>query len=164
MLPELELVAAGLEENLQMMDQVLARFDADGIDRSPREGDYSARQTLAHLAGAGRGMTRLVRLMAAGEVPQLKSDYNNDYYNARQQEKRANMTAAEIRVELGEAHMALLELMATLKPDDLFKQGEHPIVGQSTVLGVLKTMQKHERDHILEMASSIEKVQGKRAV
>jgi uncharacterized damage-inducible protein DinB len=152
MLLELEPLAQELEENRRLMDQILGHLRAEEMDRSPREGEYSPRQVLAHLAGAERGMTRLIQLMAAGEKPQLKPDYNNDYYNARQQEKRAKMGAAALRAELEETRRALLAVMESLKAEDLGKLGEHPTIGEASVLEVLKTLQTHERDHIVEMS------------
>lgn len=153
MLPELEPVAWKLGENRRLLDQVLGRLNQEEVDSPPGEGIYSPRQVLAHLAGAERGMTRLMQSMAAGENPQLKPDYDNDYYNARQQQKRASMSFADLRSELGETRQALLAFMETLKAEDLQKEGEHPTVGQSTVLGVLTTHQTHEWDHIMEMGA-----------
>lgn len=103
-------------------------------------------------------MTRLVLLMVAGEEPRLKADYDNDYYNARQQEKRANMSVAELRAELEKTRSDLLEFIESLEAEDLGKVGEHPIIGKTNVLGVLKQLQTHERDHIVEMGASVDEL------
>ncbi len=116
--------------------------------RSPREGEYSGRQVLAHLAGAERGMTRLMQQMAAGRNPRLKADYDNDYYNARQQEKRAGMSIAALRAELEQSRRELLAFMESLRPADLAQRGEHPLLGDASLLEVLQTLQSHERSHI----------------
>ncbi len=151
MLPELEPLAADLSRNLEYLDRIIARLSDEEMSRSPREGEYSGRQILAHLAGADRGMTNLMRRMAAGEQPRLKADYNNDYYNARQQEKRANMTVPELRAELDDAHKELLAFMETLRPEDLDKRGDHPLFQDATVRKVLEILAQHERDHTKEL-------------
>jgi hypothetical protein len=158
MLAELEPLVRALEDNRRMMAQVLDQLRDEEKDRAPREGEYSVRQVLAHLAGAERGMTRLMRLMAAGEKPRLKPDYDNDYYNAHQQEKRAKMSVVDLSAELEEARGDLLGFMETLKPEDLRKVGEHPTVGDTNVLAVLKTLQAHERAHIEETSAWADKL------
>ncbi len=153
MLPELVSLAQELAENRRFLDTTLARLRVEEMNLAPSEGEYSPRQVLAHLAGAERGMTRLMQLMAKGEHPRLKPDYNNDYYNSRQQEKRALMSVAQLRAELEETRSDLLALMENLHAEDLEKRGEHPTAGESTVLGVLRTLQAHERDHLVAMSA-----------
>src|SRR5438309_135991 len=108
MLPELETLVAQLKDNRRALDEYMALLSEAEMDLPPREGEYSGRAVLAHLAGAERGMTGLMRLMAAGQQPRLKADYDNDYYNARQQQKRAGMTVAQVRAELDETRRDLL--------------------------------------------------------
>lgn len=152
MLPELETLAHELERNRHDLIALVKQLDDEELKRVPRAGQYAGRELLAHLAGAERGMTRLMQNMAAGLNPRLKSDYNNDYYNARQIEKRAHMTVAALGVELTETRRELLTFMEALKPEDLDKHGEHPIVGAATVCQVLETLRQHEQTHIEEFA------------
>jgi uncharacterized protein YhaN len=153
MLIEIEPLVGELAENRRRMAEVLSRLREDEMDRAPRKGEYSPRQVLAHLAGAERGMTRLLHLMAAGDMPKLRPDYDNDLYNARQQEKRAKMSVGDLKAELEDARRDLLALMESLKPGDLGKGGEHPTLHETNVLGVLKQLQAHERAHVQEMSA-----------
>ncbi len=131
-----------------MLDEYVTPLSDEELNRAPAVGEYSGREVIAHLAGANRGMTRLMQQMAAGQSPKLKSDYNNDYYNARQQEKRAGMSVPGLLAELDETHRDLLAFMETLRTEDLEQRGQHPIVGDATVLQVLETLSGHERSHI----------------
>ncbi len=131
-----------------MLDEYAAQTNEDEMKRAPQEGEYSGREVIAHLAGANRGMTRLMQQMAAGANPRLKPDYNNEYYNARQQEKRAGMRVPELLTELDETHRDLLAFMETLRPENLEQRGQHPVVGDATVLQVLETLSAHEQSHI----------------
>ncbi len=153
MLTELQPIARDLEQNRQLLDRVMGPMSEEEMAQTPREGLYSGREVLAHLAGANRGMTRLMQRMAAGETPRLKADYNNDYYNARQQEKRAGLSVPELTAELDETHRELLAFMETLTPEDLVKRGEHPALGESTVLEVLQLLRTHELTHLREFGA-----------
>jgi hypothetical protein len=150
MLPQLEPIAQRLADNRRLLDQYVAQLNDDEMKRAPEEGEYSGREVIAHLAGGNRGMTRLMQQMAAGSNPRLKADYNNDYYNARQQEKRAGMSVSELLAELDETHRDLLAFMETLREQDLERRGEHPIIGDGTVLQVMEMLSAHERSHIEE--------------
>ncbi len=98
-------------------------------------------------------MTRLVQLMAAGQEPRLKADYNNDYYNARQQEKRAGLSVEQLLAEIDEAHREVIAFMETVRPEDVDKRGDHPVLGDATVLQVLEILASHEKDHIQEFGA-----------
>ncbi len=153
MLAQLEPIAQRLGQNRHLLDEYIKPLSDEQLRQSPREGQYSGREVLAHLAGADRGMTRLVQLMAAGQEPRLKADYNNDYYNARQQEKRAGLSVEQLVAEIDEAHRDLLGVMDTLRPEDLAKHGDHPVLGDATVLQVLEILASHEKEHIQEFGA-----------
>ncbi len=156
MLPELEPIARDLNRNHQVLSAYVGRLSDDDWNRPPQPNQYSGRQVLAHLAGAARGMTRLMEQMAAGANPRLKPEYNNDYYNARQLEKRANASIAELMAEWEETHRALVAFMDKLQSQDLAKRGEHPIIGDATVLDVARTLSSHEWDHIQEFGRFVQ--------
>ncbi|MGE5139050.1 MAG: DinB family protein [Rudaea sp.] len=160
MLPELEPIVGGLAENRVLLAEVFGPLSEEELNSKPRPGAYSGRETLAHLAGAERGMTQLARRMAAGENPRLKEGYNNDYYNARQQEKRAGLTSDQLVAELDEARRELLSFMGSLGPGDLAKPGQHPVTGDTDVLGVLQIIRTHERDHIKEFQAWSAEMKG----
>jgi len=153
MLSQLESFPGRLAENRHALDEYLQSLTDEEMRRSPGEGLYSGREVLAHLAGANRGMTRLMQQMAAGQQPRLKADYNNDYYNLRQQEKRAALSVAQLLAELDETHRDLLAFIETLRPEDLDKRGDHPTVGNATVLQVLQVITTHEQDHIAQFGA-----------
>ncbi len=151
MLPELESIARELDQNLRDINEFVSALGGDELERAPGGGHYSARQTLAHLAGADRGMTALMKQMVAGANPRLKPGYNNDYFNARQQEKRAGMNVDELRAELDAAHRDLNDFIGTLRVEDLDKRGEHPRIGDSSVLQVMNMLRQHEQEHLEEL-------------
>ena len=153
MLPELDKITQDLDADWRTLTDTLDQLSEDELSRSPGDGQYSGREMLAHLAGAERGLTRLLELMAAGEFPRLRPDYNNDFYNARQQEKRAKLSTNDLRAELQDLRAKLLAFMETLRAEDLPKHGEHPTQGILTVRGVLESLQQHEHNHIAEFGA-----------
>jgi uncharacterized damage-inducible protein DinB len=153
MLPELESLKIELDENRRLLADTLRDLSDDEMQRAPRVGEYAGREMLAHLAGAERGMTRLMQNMAAGKNPRLRADYDNDVYNARQQEKRARMTSEQLLDELQQSRAELLAFMETLTGAQLDLRGEHPTVGDASVRDVLITLQTHERAHIQEFGA-----------
>ncbi len=155
MLAELEPLAGDLERNRRLLDQTVDGLTEEQMNRPVSEGHYSGKQILAHLAGAERGMTALMRRMAAGEQPRLKPDYDNNYYNARQQDKRAGMTIEQLRTELAATRQDLLAFMETLTPADLEKRGDHPLYKDATVLQVLEIIPAHELEHTQELQKAV---------
>lgn len=151
MLPELEASALQLALNRESFGEYFARADDAEVNRPQGGENYSPRQTLAHLAGAMRGMTRTLELMAEGANPKLKPDFDLNYYNARQQEKRANMSVSELLDEWDEARGKFLALLDRLEPGDLDNPGEHPILNDTNARGLIRQVVEHEADHIHEI-------------
>ncbi len=151
MLAELEPIARDMENNRELLDKVVDSLTKEQMLQPVREGEYSGKQILAHLAGAERGMTTLMRRMVAGEQPRLKSDFDLDLYNSRHQEKREGMTIEQLRTELAGTRQDLLSFMETLTPQDLDKHGDHPRLKDATVRQVLEIIASHELEHTQEL-------------
>ncbi len=151
MLAELELIARDLEKNRQLLDQTVDGLTEAQMNVPVGEGHYSGKGILAHLAGAERGMTELVRRMVAGEQPRLRPDFDLNRYNTRHQEKRAGMTIAQLRTELAATRQDLLAFMETLTPQDLEKRGDHPLYKDATVKQVLEIIPAHELEHTQQL-------------
>jgi uncharacterized protein (TIGR03083 family) len=131
-------------DTLRMMDTLAdAEWTRPGV-----VGEWTARDLVAHFISAERGMTKLAQRFAQGEMPKTAPDFNMDFYNRRQIEKRAGMTLAEIRAELEAAHRELLAFMDTLTPEQLAARGEHPVYGEMSLEGLLNVIYTHERDHL----------------
>lgn len=137
---------------------LVGRLTESEAARSRPGDNYSARATLAHLAGAERGMTRLGQRMAAGENPRLAPNYDNNFYNARQQDKRKDMTVAQLEAELAESRRELLIFMESLTDETLARRGEHPVAGDVSVWYLLRVIVDHEREHTVELENWVERL------
>ena len=131
-------------DTLRMMDALAeSEWTRPGI-----VGEWTARDLVVHFISAERGMTKLAQRFAQGESPKTAPDFNIDFYNRRQIEKRAQMTLAEIRAELETSRRELLEFVKGLSAEQLARRGEHPVYGEMSLEGLLNVIYTHERDHL----------------
>jgi uncharacterized protein (TIGR03083 family) len=158
-LNELEQVADQLREERRLLNRTLDSLtESQGVAIQVTP-DWSIRDIVAHMAGSERGMLRLAQRMARGENPQLPPDYDNDVYNARQVAKRKNLSLVQLREEMEASRAELMAFMEGLTPGQLTLGGEHPIVGQTTVKGLIEVLGNHEASHTLEIINLIHELE-----
>jgi uncharacterized protein (TIGR03083 family) len=155
MLKELEPIAAKLNEACTLLSRTLDRLTDDQAAQLSVNPEWSVKDTLAHLVGAKRGMTRLAQRFAEGQDPQLPADYNNDVYNARQVAKRKAMSLAEVRAEFDAAHQELVAYLDSITAQQLELRGEHPLAGEIPLKDLLVVIYSHETQHCKEIAEKI---------
>ncbi|HZQ08361.1 MAG TPA: DinB family protein [Anaerolineae bacterium] len=148
MLAELESRVRELERNRQTFTAFLETLHDEQWNEPIGEEQYTARQTLAHLAGAAKSMTRMGQNWVAGNENYLRPDFDLNYFNARQQQKRAQLSTAELLEEWHAAHHDLIAFMETVREEDLDKRGEHPTVKHTTLRNLFVVITTHEADHI----------------
>lgn len=148
MLDELQTFAAQLAQHREIFAGYLAHLDEAGLNARRTGEEYSPRQTLGHLVGACVSMTQIARKIAAGENPQLRPDFDLNFFNRRQQEKRANRTREELFQDWQAAHSELEAFMERLAEADLVKRGQHPVVGDTDLRGLIHVIVEHEVEHI----------------
>lgn len=148
MLAELEPRVRELERNRQTFTAFLETLDDEQWNEPIGEEQYTARQTLAHLAGAAKSMTRMGQNWIAGNQNYLRPDFDLNYYNARQQQKRAQLSNAELLEEWQAAHRDLIAFMETVREEDLDKRGEHPTAKNIPLRNLFLVITTHEADHI----------------
>jgi hypothetical protein len=155
MLKELEPIADKLHKERAALNRVLDGLTEAQAAQTWVSADWALKDTLAHLAGAERGMLRMAQRMAQGENPRLPEGYNNDEYNARQIAKRKDKSLTEIRTELGASRAELMTFLENLTLPQLALRGEHPILGDTTVKDVLNVVGSHEASHCAEISSVV---------
>lgn len=155
MLKELESLTAKLNEACNILKRTLDQLDEQRATSIMVTPEWSIKDTVAHLVGAKRGMTRIAQRAAAGEDPQLPPDYNNDYYNARQVAKRKAMSFAEVRAELDAAQRELVAFLEQVTAPQLELCGQHPLAGEVSLKELLVVMYSHETTHCKEIADAI---------
>ena len=155
MLKELESISSKLNEALFVLAQTLDGLTEEQADQVKITSEWSVRDEIAHLAGADRGMLGIAQKMAAGQDPQLRPDYDNDFYNARQVAKRKDKSLVELRQEIEEAHGELMGFLDALTQEQLDLMGQHPVYGHVTLKELLVIIYTHETTHTREISDKI---------
>ncbi len=155
MIKELDALAARLNNERAALMQTLSALTEEQAERIILSSGWSVKDTVAHLAGAERGMLRMMQRMASGENPRLSPEYNNDEYNRRQVAKRKEKSLEEIRSELHASRAELMMFMEGLAPEKLPLPGEHPLLGDTHVIDVLQVIGSHEAEQGKEISDRI---------
>ena len=155
MLKELEAIASKLDEALTVLGSTLDGLTEEQADQVKVTPDWSVRDEVSHLAGANRGMLGIAQKMAEGQDPQLRPDYDNDVYNARQVAKRKDKPLADLRQEIEQVHRELIGFLDSLTRDQLELMGQHPIYGEVKLKELLVIIYSHETTHTREISTKI---------
>lgn len=142
---------AGRVREMQVSEKTLTRI-VSGLNQEQLIahdpiGGYSPRNTVAHLAGATRSMTVMAKKWVKGESTTIRPDFDLNFFNQRQQEKRADKSLEELLNELREANHDIAEFMETLTLEDLDKRGDHPSQTFMTVRELIRVVAYHEAMH-----------------
>ena len=112
---------------------------------------WTARNVLAHVVGAEPSLLGIItRAQAEGHyVP--RPDFDLDFWNRRQVEKRAEKSPADLMAELDRNRVATLKLLADLPESALDIPVRHPSYGDMVVEDVFRLIGFHERLHADEI-------------
>jgi uncharacterized protein (TIGR03083 family) len=115
---------------------------------------WTARDVLAHVTGAEPSLVGIItRAQAEGSyVP--RPDFDLDFWNRRQVEKRADKSPADLLAEMATNRAATLKLLADLPEATLDMPVRHPSYGDMTVEDVFRLIGFHERLHAGEIRST----------
>lgn len=144
-----------LERQRAVLLSVLKRLSEEQWDIPVQEGDarWTARQMLAHLYDAERGMTGQATRIAAGEEP-IPPDFDLSRWNKRTVEKLNEKTPAELLQGLNETRARLKEALARLTDADLDKVGRHSSLRMMSVEAIFREIGIHEIIHATAIADA----------
>jgi hypothetical protein len=136
-------------------EKTLAHFAAFGADDWARtiytEGaHWSAQAVFAHLVTSEQGLFKLFVEIQRGGAGAAE-DFDIDRYNARQQEKTQNLTAADLLDLYRTTRAELVAWVASLSEADLQKTGRHPFLGVTTLAEMLKMIYLHNQLHLRDL-------------
>ncbi len=142
-----------LIENLeatQMQLNVLLESVAADQDWRPNPADWSFRYIAAHLATVEKDCfkDRVVRL-AAGEHPHFEAYFNTGWDFSRFELEDSLRAWAVARKEI-------FDLVRALPEEAWSLTGTHTTFGEITVLSVLQTMLRHDREHLQHLEQLME--------
>ncbi len=151
MIKELEAIVSRLKRSrLQLYSSIAGLTDAQLTQPLPG-GEWSIKDTLAHLAANEVLMTELAECIATGGGTSLDAGFDNDKFNAESIAIRRGKTANEILDELARSREKLDKFLESVKPAQLTIKGQHPLQGWLTIKEFLVVMHAHEATHAREI-------------
>jgi uncharacterized protein (TIGR03083 family) len=115
---------------------------------------WTVRDVLAHVTGAEPGLGAIIsRAQAEGSyIP--RPDFDLDFFNRRQVEKRATKSPRDLLAELESNRAATLKLLTDLPESALDLPVRHPTYGDMTVEDIFRIVGFHERLHADEIRTA----------
>lgn len=154
MLAELEPRVQELNAHREAFTTFLRGLDDTELVTKDDNSSWSPRNTVAHLIGAELSMVRMAKNWIAGVETKANPDFDLNFFNRRQQEKRAGQSLDELLDDWGKAQNAIIELMETVTPEDLGKRGDHPRAANTTLANLFVIITTHEAEHLGEVMNT----------
>ena len=147
-----------LADGPRQVDRALDGRTPEELERAPRPGEWSARETLRHITSAEVLLSTRVRRMLEENDPELvawqpgdappPSDEATDY--------RADAGAAELLAHYRRLRLSTVSLLTDIAPDDWQRPGRHPEWGPVTVLSQASYFGRHQAAHQAQLAAAVE--------
>ena len=116
---------------------------------------WAIRNVLAHYVTAERGFLLIFNRIREGG-PGVPDDFDIDRFNASQQRKTRELSPAELIENFKEVRAQMVELVVSLKDEDLKREGRHPFLGPTTLTEMIKMVYRHNQIHFRDMRKRAE--------
>jgi hypothetical protein len=121
----------------------------------PVPGEWSANEVVGHLVEAERrGFAGRIRSILAADRPTLERWDQPAVAAARRDDLRP---AAELAAEFRAVRLDGIDLVASLRPQDLARAGIHPRVGELRVDELLGEWVHHDREHVRQLLAVVQR-------
>ncbi len=120
---------------------------------------WTVRSVLAHFVTAERGFLALFESIRAGGKGAAE-DFSIDRYNASQQEKTKDVPPAELLAQFDAVRAQMAGWVAGLSQADLYKEGRHPFLGQTTLIEMIKMVYLHNQIHLRDLRKRLAETSG----
>jgi hypothetical protein len=127
------------------LNTTLAALPAGGLDRPYRDGGWTARQVVHHLADSHLNAHTRMRLALTEDNPRIKTYQEAEWANL--EDARYADPSCSIAILEG-LHQRLTILLESLRPEQFARVAEHPSWGSITVDWLLQMYAWHCRHHV----------------
>lgn len=115
---------------------------------------WSIRNVLSHFVTSERGLVRLFeRIRTTGEG--ATDDFSIDRYNASQQEKTKDLSAAELLEQYKQVRADSVQWVSGLKDEELEIKGRHPFLGETVIREMIKMLYLHNQLHYRDVKRAL---------
>lgn len=111
---------------------------------------WTIRQVLAHFVSSETSFTRLMENILAGGSG-APEDFNIDAYNERKVAQMQSSSSAELMLQYRQARQRNVELVSSLSPMDLSREGRHPYLGMAPLTDIIKLIYRHNQIHLRDV-------------
>ena len=138
--------------------------DAEALERQPRPGEWSARETLEHIVGAEELLAARVRRLLAEDEPDLVAWVPaSGEAPSDEATPTTGADAAALVARYLELRSATVELLRGIAPADWRRSGRHPEWGRVSVLAQAAYFARHQASHQAQLLAAAEgRVPGER--
>jgi uncharacterized damage-inducible protein DinB len=145
---ELEELLEKLESHRQELVSQVQEMSEEEAGRRLAKGEWSAKEQLVHLAA----FERLWREWAMKVRDEPGSEVGPPAPNPPAYPEAETRSVAELLQELASARSDTLAAIEGLSDDELKRRGKHRLFGEMSVLQMLRSLYRHDRMHMDQMA------------
>jgi hypothetical protein len=109
---------------------------------------------LAHFVTSERGLVKLFETIRQGG-PGSADDFVIDRYNAAQQVKTKDLTAAVLLEQYQEVRAGSIAWVSNLKEEELEIRGRHPFLGETSIREMIKMLYLHNQTHYRDVKKTL---------
>ena len=154
--PRQQALIDALERNAEEVEVFFHTMSPDQLAALiySEENQWTARDVLAHLAGAERSLLVLFRNVADGG-PGATPDFDLNRYNRRVVEKTAEASVEDLLVTFKARRANTIAFTAMLDDAALDNVGNHPTEGEHTLEGLIAIAYLHTHWHIGDIQQAL---------
>jgi uncharacterized damage-inducible protein DinB len=145
---ELEELLQKLESHRGELMRQVQEMSEEEAGRRPAEGEWSAKEQLVHLAA----FERLWREWSMQVRDQPGCEVGPPPPNPPAYPEAESRSVADLFQELASARGDTLAAIEGLTDDELKRRGKHVLFGEMSVLQMLRSLYRHDRMHMDQMA------------
>jgi hypothetical protein len=120
----------------------------------PAAGEWCVNECLGHvIESEKRGFAGRIRVMLAAEVPSLETWDQTSVATARGD---CDRKPEDLLAEFEPLRRDSIELVRSLKPEQLARRGSHPQVGRLTVGDILHEWVHHDDNHLRQALANVQ--------
>jgi hypothetical protein len=141
-----------LERGLSKSNQVFEALEAenwDGLVTSEPD-TWTVKQLVWHFISAEGALFTIAKDIASGG-PGATESYDIDRFNQEEMDRLPDLTPGNFIKLLGDTRKNTIEWLKALDSASLDNSGDHPVLGPTTVEGVIYSIYAHQLMHMREM-------------
>jgi len=153
MTPEHQAIVERIRSSAVSVARAVETVPRDAFNRPPREGEWSAKETLTHLRDVVVHVQSLRIRRLLYETDPAFTDFDEEAY------RRASLGRGEAIGDLlgtiVAEHEQLVRLLATVPDADWSREGRHPTLGAMSIEFLARRVAEHAEEHAAQITATV---------